>query len=132
MNDDTSLLIYWFGRYLVQMPALLVALAGCLVVLARRRQAPRGSTWALLGFGLAVVLGLIIPVGEVMSQRWMMESHETRAEVGYVLTSLSLLWNTLHAVVYVLLLVAVFAGRSIPPLPVVPLPLPRSGDGRLA
>lgn len=123
MNDDTSLLIFWIGRYLVQAPGLLVATVACVVVLVRRRHAPRGSTWALLGFGLALALGLIIPVGEVMSQRWMMESGDTRAQIGYVLTGVALLWNGLHAVVYALLLVAVFAGRSTPGA-VVPPPLP--------
>ena len=66
-----------------------------------------------------------------MSQRWIMESGETRAQIGYVLTGVSLLWNALPAVVCALLLVAVFAGLSTP-LPFVPPPLPRSGDGGLA
>ena len=119
MNDDTNLLLFWFGQYLVQVPGLLVAMAGCVVVLVRRRHAPGGARWALLGFGFAVALGLVIPVGQVMSQRWMMESHETPARVGFVLTGVSLLWNLLHATVYALLLVAVFAGRSTPP-PAIP------------
>ena len=126
MNIDTTLLTFWVGQYLVQIPGLLVATLGCVVVLVRRHQVPRASTWALLGFCLALALGLMIPVGQVISQRWMLESGDTRVQIGYVLTGVALLWNGLHAVVYALLLVAVFAGRS-KPLPVFPPPLPRSG-----
>ena len=124
MNTDATLLTFWLGQYLVQLPELLVAMVGCGVVLVRRHRAPQASTWALLGFGLALALGLLIPVGQVMSQRWMMESGDTRVQIGYVLTGVSLLWNGLHAVVYALLLVAVSMGRPTP-LPAIPPPLPR-------
>lgn len=124
MINGADLLVLLAGQYFVQSPVLLVAFIGCVVALVRRSHAPRGSMWALAGFGLALVLGFIFPVVQIVSQRWLLESHRTAAHVGSVMTGIYLFENILHTVVYALLLVAVFAGRATP-LPSVPPPLPQ-------
>ena len=119
--NDRDLFIYWLTRGVVQLPVLLVSLAACLVVLLKWKQGPACSVWALLGFGLALLLCLLVPTGETFAQRWLIESHDTAAQVGWAMTRVSFLWSFLHAVTYALLLGAVYVGRRTPP-PAFPPP----------
>ena len=121
--EDHGLIIVWLMRELGQLPGLLAALVGCGVVLTKWKQSGSGSIWALLGFGLAAGTCLLIPLSQILLQRWIIEGYEPAARAGAVATSLGLFWGFLQALVYVFLLVAVFAGRganqrvSPPPLP---------------
>jgi hypothetical protein len=71
--------------------------------------------WALLGFGLTTILCFAIPVAQAGVQEWMKQSGWPMAERTSVFAGLGFLWSVLRAVTYALLLVAVFAGRSILP-----------------
>jgi hypothetical protein len=71
--------------------------------------------WALLGFGLATILCFAMPLAQVGLQKWMTQSGGTVAERAPVFAALGFLWSVLRAVTYALLLVAVFAGRSVSP-----------------
>ena len=95
----------------IQLPTLIVCLVGSVVVLIRWKEAPRGSLWALLGFGLALMLCIVVPVVQTTVQRWVMASGDV-ARRASVFGGLSILWSVLRATTYALLLAAVFAGRS--------------------
>ena len=122
--DDPQLLILWFVKVLEQLPGLIVALVACAVVLFKRKQAGSGAVWALVGFGLAVLLGTLIPGAQILRQQALLQNHIPLAEVGAAGFRFEMGWNGLQAVVYVLLLVAVFAGRA-PGRAETPPPLPR-------
>ncbi|HEY4282495.1 MAG TPA: hypothetical protein VGM62_05470, partial [Chthoniobacterales bacterium] len=92
---------------------LLVCLVAGMVILAQWKQASKGAIWALLGFGLATILCFAVPVAQVGAQQWMTQSGGSIAERTSVFAGLGFVWSVLRAVTYVLLLVAVFAGRSI-------------------
>ena len=102
------------STFAMQLPSLLVCLAACVVVVVKWQQGSRGSIWALLGFGLALIICVAIPIVQSVVQPWIMQSSETMSQRAAILSSLSVLWSLLRAVTYGLLLVAVFAGRSTP------------------
>ena len=110
MNDSDQLKMF-LSLFVMQLPILLVCLLAGVVVLIRWRQASSGSLWALLGFGLALVLCIAIPVVQTAVQHWVAQSGDI-ARRASVFTGLSVLWSVLRAATYALLLVAVFAGRS--------------------
>ena len=94
-----------------QLPVFVVCLVASVVVLVRWKEGSRGSVWALLGFGLALMLCFVVPVVQTSVQRWIIESGDVASRAS-VFTGLSVLWSLLRAATYALLLVAVFAGRS--------------------
>jgi len=98
--------------FVTQLPMLLVCLVGCVVVVVKWQQGSRGSIWALLGFGLALILCVLIPVVQTGVQHWVMQNSEMVSQRAAVLMSVSIFWSLMRAVSYALLLVAVFAGRS--------------------
>jgi hypothetical protein len=101
--------------FAVQLPTLLVCLAAGLVILARWKEASTGAVWALFGFGLASILCIAIPIAQAGVQEWLMQSGWTVAQRASVFAALGFLWSVLRAITYALLLVAVIAGRSVPP-----------------
>jgi hypothetical protein len=112
MNSTQSLVMF-FSSALAQSPIFFVALAGCVITFQKWRQAPRAALWAMLGFGLALALCLIVPLVQTLVQSWAMRGEHAN-QGAYVLTGLGLFWSLLRAVSYAFLLVAVFAGRSAP------------------
>ena len=102
-TDQIKMLLSMFA---VQLPTLIVCLAAGVVVLTKWRQAPRSSLWAILGFGLVLALCVVMPV----VQTAIFQSHDN-ANRGLALSILGIVGSVLHAIAYVLLLVAVFAGR---------------------
>jgi hypothetical protein len=80
------------------------------VVLTRWRQGSSGSLWALLGFGLTLLLCVAIPAVQTVVQSWVVEMEPSRR--GTLYSALSMLWSVLRAATYALLLVAVYAGRN--------------------
>ena len=68
---ELNFLPEFLHSFLMQLPVLLMCLAAVAVVLGKWRQAPRASLWALLGFGLALILCFAIPIGQVaMRSKW--------------------------------------------------------------
>jgi len=94
-----------------QSPVLLVCLVACFVILARWKQGSRGLVWALLGFGLALVLSIVVPIAQTSLQRWAIESGGSMASRASIMTGASLVWAAMRAISYICLLVAIFAGR---------------------
>ena len=106
-TDQIKMLLSSFA---MQLPVLLVCLVAGVVILARGKQGARGAVWALLGFGLALVLCILIPVVQTSVQSWVMQSGDI-AHRASVFTVLSILWSVLRAISYALLLLAVIAQR---------------------
>jgi hypothetical protein len=111
--NNTDQLQMLLSLLAAQLPILLVCLVACVLILTRWKQANGGSMWALLGFGLPLILCILIPVGQISVQSWIMHSNNV-AHSAYIFTGLAVLWSVLRAVSYALLLAAVFAGRSAP------------------
>ena len=100
------------SAFAAHLPVLIVCLVCIVVVLAKsKQQASCVSLWAILGFGLAMALCVIIPCVQTALQLWMMKGADPALRT-FVLTGTSLLWSVLRAATYALLLAAVFAGRS--------------------
>ena len=127
--DITDSLRFLFGQYLSQAPTMLVCLVACLLVLSRWQQTGPGAGWALAGFGLGLVITLVLPVTQTMIQRWQIESHVPFSQVGLVYTVVGLLWAVLHAASYGLLVAGFLTGQR-PPSVGAPPPLPPTGGFR--
>ena len=113
--NDTDQIKMLVSMFAIQLPTLLVCFVAGVVILGRWKEASKGAMWALLGFGLATILCIAVPVAQVGVQEWMRQSGWTIADRTSVFAGLAFLWSALRAVTYALLLVAVFAGRSISP-----------------
>lgn len=103
----------FFSMLLANLPTLIVCVIGLAVVIVNWKRAPRGAIWALLAFALALVIYLGMPALHTVLQRWVFQGSDQASRV-WVFTAVSLVWSTLHAGSYALLLVAVFAGRPKP------------------
>jgi Na+/glutamate symporter len=100
-----------FRSLAIQLPILLVCLVAGIVVLAKWRQGACASIWALAGFGLALFLSFAIPITQQVVHSWVMQDGNP-ARLDATLLGLAVLWSVLRAISYILLLAAVFAGRS--------------------
>ena len=115
--NSTDQIKMWFPSFALQLPILLVSLVAVVIILVRWRQAPGAAIWALLGFGLALILCMLIPVVQTTVQSWALQNTDV-AHRASLFSSLAILWSVLRAISYALLLVAVVAGRSAPqPVP---------------
>jgi hypothetical protein len=108
--DQFRLLLSIFAA---EVPVALVCLVAGVVILPKWQQAPRASLWALAGFGIALVLCILIPVGQTAAQSWAMQSHVATVDRAAVFAALAIVWSVLRAVSYLLLLVAIYAGRTV-------------------
>jgi hypothetical protein len=111
--NSTGLLQTFLSMFIMYLPTVIICLVAGIVILARWSQAPGASLWALLGFGLALVLCFAMPIGQTLVQHWVMQDGQHEARV-WAFSVLSIAGSLLHGVVYVLLLVAIYAGRSKP------------------
>jgi len=110
-NNTTAQIQLFLSIFVMYLPTLMVCLVAGVVILIKWRQASTGSLWALLGFGLLLMLCFAMPVGQSMIQRWVSESGQVQSRI-WAFTALSMVSSLLHCVAYVFLLVAIFAGRS--------------------
>src|SRR5262245_40937434 len=100
--------------FMMQSPVLVVCLVAAVVILTKWSEASLASLWALLGFGLALALCFAIPIGQAAVRHWVTQNGNP-AQLGAAFTSLAVFWSVLRAISYGLLLMAVFAGRSLVP-----------------
>ena len=108
MNDAKTLAE--IGGLLIQIPVLLVCLVSILVAFVFWRRSPAASICALLGFGIALFLCILIPISQGMVMQMTKESGlEARATANI---ALGLVWSILRAISYILLLVGVYTGRK--------------------
>jgi hypothetical protein len=107
-TDQIEIFLSIFAPY---VPTLIICFVAGIVILSKWRQASTGSLWALLGFGLALVLCFVMPVGQTILQHWVFQSGERESRM-WAFRMFSIIGGLLHAVIYSFLLVAIFAGRS--------------------
>jgi hypothetical protein len=109
-------------HFAVQLPVVIACLAAGIVTLNQWNRASSASRWALYGFGLALLMTLIVPITQAAVHLWLRHSGQSLQTISLVFSSLGVFWSLLRAATYVLLLVAVFAGRPklTPPPPASP------------
>ena len=108
--SNTDQIKIFLSMFAMNLPTVIVCLAAGVVLLMNWRQGSTGSVWALLGFGLALMLCVVIPIGQTMLQQWVFQGGQREARM-WAFSTFAVVNSVLHAVVYALLLVAVFAGR---------------------
>src|SRR4051794_21071075 len=106
-NAGEQLRIY-LSMLAVNLPTLLVCGFACVILLGKSEAGSRRIFWAMLGFGLAVVLCFLLPAAQTFLQRWVFESG-SRIGRTWVFTMFGFVASILHAVIYGCLLVAVLA-----------------------
>jgi hypothetical protein len=97
----------------MNLPTLLVCFVAGVVVLGRWGQAPRASLWAALGFGLVLVLCFVMPLMQTLIQQWVFENGQRESRM-WAFTAFGIVGSILHAIIYALLLAAIYAGRPKP------------------
>ena len=112
--DHAQLFQFWFSRFVYQLPTLAVCLAAMVVIFIKWKQSPSAAMWALLGFGLIVFVAIVMPLVQTVIQYWIFQDRDSGNMAGrsWVFGAVSIIWAVLHAVSYLFLLIAVFAGRS--------------------
>src|ERR1043165_6388408 len=107
-NDShLTALVSMFVR---RLPVLIISLLGCVVIMARKNELGGAAAWALMGFGLSILLCIVIPLAQSFVQKWVMEGGSSLGQRASVFTVLALVWSILRAVSYGLLLMALVAG----------------------
>lgn len=106
--DEIKTLLSTFAVYL---PRVIICLVAVVVILTKWREARRGAFWALLGFGLALILCFVMPVGQTMIRHWVFQDSDQASRM-WAFSAFGMIGSVLQAVTYLLLLVAIFAGRS--------------------
>jgi hypothetical protein len=109
MISTSSVLYQVVSSLLSQLPMLIASGLGLALALIWWRKAPRASLWAALGFGLTLALCVLLPVAHQLVWRSLAEANSSA--MAQVALALSFVSSLLHAACYVLLLVAVYAGR---------------------
>jgi hypothetical protein len=113
MNNPIVVMGLYFSMFLLQLPTMLACLAACIVILVRWKSAAGAASWALLGFGLLLIIGFVQPLVLMMMQiRTIQEG--TLAGQMRVSSAFSMFWAVLRAIAYLALLVAIFTGRRTP------------------
>ena len=110
--NDNAQLTALVSMFVGQLPILIISLLGCVVIMARKNELGGAAAWALMGFGLSIVLCVLIPLAQTFVQKWVLEGGTSVAQRASVFTVLGLVWSTLRALSYGLLLMAVIAGRN--------------------
>ena len=92
--------INWFSLFLpmftINIPTLIVCIVACVVIFTKWKQNPSGSLWAVLGFGLALVLCFLMPLVQAAVQSWVMQDEEVTRRLPF-LTGLAILWSPIRA-----------------------------------
>ena len=122
----TDLLKAFLSMSLGSVPTVLACLVAIIVVLSQGQRIPGAVPWALLGFGLALVMSVVGPFSGFLLQRYFVSHALSYEHNAWMFGVVSLINSTLHGVALIFLLVAVLAGRTsrLVPSPLVPPPLP--------
>ncbi|MEQ1859336.1 MAG: hypothetical protein ABMA13_05325 [Chthoniobacteraceae bacterium] len=120
MNSDSSF-IELVRSLVVQLPVVLVCIAGLVVAVVKWRESGGAAKWALLGFGAVLFLSFAMPVVYSMINQSKIAGTDI-AQIRAFHMRLNVLWSVLRAVSYGLLLVAIFAGRRTGAPPSLPKP----------
>jgi hypothetical protein len=113
LNDPTQL-TQLLTMFVGQLPILLVCLVGCIMMMGRWNEGSRAAGWALAGFGLSVALCVLVPVGQILVQNWVVGGGGGLAQRAWAFTVFGLIWSILRAVSYGCLLMALVAKDQTP------------------
>jgi hypothetical protein len=105
--NDPGQLTALLTMFVAQLPILLVCLVGCVMMVGRWNEGSRAAGWALAGFGLSLVLCVLMPVGQMLVQKWVVEGGQGIAQRAWAFAVVGLLWSVLRAVSYGCLLMAI-------------------------
>ena len=101
----------YLQMFLASAPVMIVCLGACVVIACKWQKGSSWQVWALMGFGLGLMIAIAIPITQALVQAWVVQSGEIGSR-AWVFAVLSGVWSILHACVYVLLFVAVLEGRK--------------------
>src|ERR1700750_1916429 len=101
----------FLSLFVVNLPTFLVCALACVVIVGGWGPGSRYSFWAILGFGLALLLCLVLPAVQTALQQWVFQSGE-RIGRAWVFNAFGVIASVLHAAIYGCLLAAVLAGRG--------------------
>jgi len=110
MESSFDHLRVFLSLFVVNLPTFLVCAVACMVIVGRWGPGTRYSFWAILGFGLALLLCLVLPAVQTALQQWVFQSGE-RISRAWVFSVFGVTASLLHAAIYGCLLMAVVAGR---------------------
>lgn len=109
--NNTDEIRTFLSMFAVYLPRVIICLVACIVIVAKWREARGGALWALLGFGLALILCFVMPVGQTMIQHWVFQDGDRTGRM-WAFSVFGIVGSALQVVVYLFLLIAIFAGRS--------------------
>lgn len=111
--NQTPMFLELVRNFAYQFPTFVVCLIAAFLILTRWKQLQRAGLWALLGFGVVLVLCLVVPLLNTAVHFWMIQGGGHSAQqVGMVYSVLGIVWSLLHAVGYGFLLAAILTGRD--------------------
>jgi hypothetical protein len=93
-----------------QFPTVLVCTIACAIILTKKDKIAAAPHYALWGFGLAIGLGLVMPLLTIGLQVWIMRfAGPTSQNYVRLMAILNIVTALLHAATYGLLLMAMLA-----------------------
>jgi hypothetical protein len=104
--NDPGQLTALLTMFVAQLPILLVSLVGCMMMVGRWNEGSRAAGWALAGFGVSLALCVLMPVGQIVVQNWVVGGGGGIVQRAWAFTVLGLFWSILRAVSYGCLLFA--------------------------
>ena len=106
--DSTFQMKLFLTSLAINVPTLLVCLVAGVVILGRWREGSSASFFAALGFGLVLVLCFVMPLAQTLLQQWVFENGQRESRI-WAFTAFRIAGSVLHAVIYALLLAAIYA-----------------------
>jgi CDP-diglyceride synthetase len=108
--ERTFQLKLFLSSLAMNVPTLLVCFVAGVVILGRWREGSSASFYAVLGFGLVLVLCFAMPLAQTMIQQWVFYNGQSQSRM-WAFTVFGVVGSVLHALIYALLLAAIYAGR---------------------
>lgn len=110
--NDPGQLTAMLTMFVAQLPILLVSVVGCMMMVGRWNEGSRAAGWALAGFGLSLALCVLMPVGQILVQNWVVGGGGGLVQRAWAFTVLGFVGAVLRAVSYGCLLMALVARRG--------------------
>ncbi len=112
MSNNMQWLAQALKMEVMHLPIMIISLAAMAMAIVRWRQAPRACLFCLLGFGIV----LCASAGMPFLQYFLIfgPARSSPGSMSVVMAVFSVTWSLLNAGAYVMLALAVFAGRSKP------------------
>jgi hypothetical protein len=115
MFDYSALIAIFFAAVAYNLPMAAISITGIVFILRRQTQiSQRHKNFALLGFGVILVLAILGPIIHTAQQLWFFSSRDAAA-FGVVSWVSGLAFTLIHAFGYGCLLIAL-----LPPKPRLP------------